>query len=56
MKQVNHENIIPFYGVLATSTAFDFCAVFPWYEKGRIMHHLDLNPDIDRYRLVSPYV
>ena len=53
MKQVDHENILPFYG-MAASTPFDFCLVFPWYENGGIMDYLKGNPDIDRYWLVSP--
>ena len=56
MKQVDHENILPLYGVIATSTALDFCLVFPWYEKRCIMDHIRGNSDVDRYRLVSPYV
>ena len=51
MKQVEHKNIIPFYGV--STTASDFGLVFPWYKNGNIMDHLKANPDVDRYNLVS---
>jgi len=53
MKQVEHDNIVPFYGVsIAVS---DFCLVFPWYENGNIMDHLKKKPDIDRFDLVSAF-
>lgn len=51
MKQVEHENILPFYGV-ATTISY-FCLVFPWYENGNIMDYLNQNLYINRYELVS---
>ena len=51
MKQLEHGNILPFYGV---STAIaDFCLVFPWCENGSIMEYLKGKPDISRFTLVS---
>ena len=53
MKQANHDNILPFYGV---STAIsDFCLVFPWYDNGDIMDYLEKNPDADRFELVGTF-
>ncbi|KAF9785465.1 kinase-like domain-containing protein [Thelephora terrestris] len=49
MKQIEHKNIIPFYGV--STTISDFCLVFPWYKNGDIEQYLKKNPDIDRYDL-----
>jgi len=51
MKQLEHGNILPFYGVSAAIT--DFCLVFPWYENGNIMEYLKGNPDVSRFTLVS---
>ena len=51
MKQLEHGNILPFYGV---STAIaDFCLVFPWCENGSIMEYLKRNPDNNRFTMVS---
>ena len=51
MKQVEHKNIVPFYGV--STTASDFGLVFPWYKNGNIVDYLKENPDVDRYILAS---
>ena len=53
MKQLEHGNILPFYGV-STSVA-DCCLVFPWYENGNIMEYLKRKPDISRFTLVSTF-
>jgi len=53
MKQLNHTNILPFYGV--STTIADFCLVFPWYENGNIMEYLDRKPDTSRFTLVSTF-
>ncbi|KAF9785469.1 kinase-like domain-containing protein [Thelephora terrestris] len=50
MKQIEHANIIPFYGVSTTTS--DFSLVFPWYENGDIGRYLEQNPDVDRYDLL----
>jgi len=52
MKQFEHGNILPFYGVSAAVA--DFCLVFPRYENGSIMEYLKRKPDICRFTLVSP--
>jgi len=51
MKQLEHGNILPFYGV--STTVADFCLVFPWYENGGIVDYLKKNPGINRFALVS---
>ena len=53
MKRLEHENILPFYGV--SSTVSDFSLVFPWYKNGNIEQHLEKNPGINRYDLVSAF-
>lgn len=53
MKQLRHENILPFYGISARVS--DFCMVFPWYENGNIMEYLKKQPDADRFALVSAF-
>ena len=54
MKQINHENIIPFYGV-ASTTISDFSLVFPWYRNGNIVDYLRSNQPINRYKLASAF-
>lgn len=54
MKQVDHDNIIPFYGVSATVP--DFRLVFPWYENGDITSYLRENPSANRYDLASAFL
>ena len=51
MKQFEHKNILPFYGV--STTVSDFCLVFPWYKNGNIMDYLKMNPEINQFQLVS---
>lgn len=51
MKQVKHDNILPFYGV--STTVSDFCMVFPWYENGNIMNYLKKRPETSRFDLAS---
>ena len=51
MKQIEHGNILPFYGV--STTVADFCLVFPWCGNGSIVEYLKRNPDINRFTLVS---
>jgi len=51
MKQVKHDNILPFYGVSATVS--DFCLVFAWCENGNIMDYLKKKSDINRFDLAS---
>ena len=51
MKQLEHANILPFYGV--STTVADLCLVFPWYGNGDIMEYVKRKPNISRYVLVS---
>jgi len=51
MKQLEHKNILPFYGV--STIASDFCLVFPWYENGNITEYLEKKPDINQFELAS---
>ena len=53
MKQLQHDNILPFYGV--STTVAEFCLVFPWYENGNIMDYLTRKPDTNRFDLVSSF-
>ncbi|KAF9785451.1 kinase-like domain-containing protein [Thelephora terrestris] len=50
MKQIEHANILPFYGV--STTASSFSLVFPCYQNGNIDQYLEKNPDVDRYDLI----
>ena len=51
MRQIEHDNILPFYGV--SMTVSDFSLVFPWYRNGNIKQYLEKDPSIDRYDLAS---
>jgi len=53
MKQLEHGNILPFYGV--STTVADLCLVFPWYENRNIMEYLKKNPEANRFDLVSTF-
>ena len=53
MMQLEHDNIIPFYGVSADVS--DFCLVFPWYENGNIVDYLSKRPDVNRFVPVSAF-
>jgi len=53
MGQVEHDNVLPFYGV--STTVSNFCLVFPWYRNGNIMDYLRKNPDVNRFDLVSMF-
>ena len=53
MKQADHDNILPFYGV--STSVSDFCLVFPWYGNGNITDYLKGNPTANRYDLVSTF-
>jgi serine/threonine protein kinase len=53
MKQLEHKNILPFYGV--STTVSDFCLVFPWYRNGNIVEYLTKNPDINQFELASTF-
>jgi len=48
---MEHENILPFYGV--STPVSDFCLVFPWYSNGNIIEYLKGNPDINQFELAS---
>ena len=53
MKQLEHRNILPFYGI--STTVADFCLVSPWYENGSIMDYLKKRPNTNRLGLVSVF-
>ena len=53
MKHLEHDNIIPFYGV--STTVADICLVSPWYENGNILDYLEKKPDANRFGLVSTF-
>ena len=52
MKQLKHDNILPFYGV--STDISNFCLVFPWYKYGNIVRYLKGNGNgVDAYNLAS---
>jgi len=53
MKQLEHINILPFYGISAAVA--DFCLVYPWYENGTITEYLKKKPNASRLDLVSAF-
>ena len=53
LKQLRHDNILPFYGV--STTEYDFCLVFPWYENGNIMDYLKKMLGADKFDLASAF-
>ena len=53
IRQLKHDNIIPFYGV--STTVSNFCPIFPWYENGDIMEYLKRKPDANRFDLVGTF-
>ena len=42
MKQIEHDKILPIYGVPTTISGFSL--VFPWYKNGSIEHYLVRSP------------
>lgn len=54
MKQIEHDNILPFYGV--STSVSDLCMVFPWCENGNVMDYLKKRPDTNRFGLVSTFI
>jgi len=54
MKDLEHGNIVPFYGV--SMTVADFCLVSPWYKNGSITDYLNKKPDVNRFDLASAFV
>ena len=53
MKQLGHDNILPFHGV--TTADYELSLVSPWYENGNIMEYLKKKPNVDRFDLVSEF-
>lgn len=53
MKQVEHDNILPFYGVW--HSGFNIHLVFPWCENGDIMDYLKHNLTDGRHDLASAF-
>lgn len=51
MKQIEHDKILPFYGVSTTISGFSL--VFPWYENSNIEDYLERNTGANRYNLAS---
>ena len=55
IKQLKHDNILPFYGVLTDFS--NLCLVFPWYKNGNIMKYLNwdryFSAGVDAYNLAS---
>jgi len=53
MKQLEHNNILPLYGV--STTVSSFCLIFPWYGNGNIMAYLKKKPHTNRFDLASTF-
>ena len=53
MKQLEHDNILPFYRVSLTIS--EFSLVFPWYKNGNIKQYLKKNPGTDQYDLANAF-
>jgi len=53
MKQLKHDNILPFYGV--SMNVADFCLVSPWCKNGDIVGYLKKQPNINRFNLASEF-
>ena len=52
MKQLEHDNVLPFYGV--SRIEGNFGLVFPWYKNGNIVEYLKKKrPGTSRLALVS---
>ena len=51
MKQLEHNNVLPFYGV--STAVSEFCLVFPWYSNGSLMEYLKGNPSINQFKPAS---
>jgi len=53
IKQSEHRNILPLYGV--STTIAPFCLVYPWCKNENILEYLRKEPDADRFDLVSTF-
>ena len=53
LKQLEHDNIVPFYGI--STTIANFCLVFPWYRNGNITEYVKQKPGVNRFDLVSTF-
>ena len=52
-RQLNHENVLPFYGVDAEEFAPRLAMVLPWMSHGNMMSFLEDHPDVDRVLLAT---
>lgn len=52
-KELEHDNIVPFYGV--STIVADFALVSPWYKNGNIVEYLKKKPYVNRFDLVSTF-
>jgi hypothetical protein len=52
-RQLNHPNVLPFFGVSEELFAPSFCLVSPWMDHGNIMKYLEAHPEHDRLTSVQ---
>ncbi|TDL17488.1 kinase-like protein [Rickenella mellea] len=52
-RQMNHKNVLPFYGCCDDLFSPRVALVSPWMEHGDLMGYLSRNPDVHRFELVS---
>ena len=52
-KWLQHENILPFVGVILTPPSFSI--ISEWMENGDVIHFTRIHPDYNRLRLVSEW-
>ncbi len=52
-RHLNHQNILPFYGVYTGDALPDSAMVSPWMPNGDILDYVHHHLDVDRHELVS---
>ena len=53
--QLDHPNILPFYGIYHLDSERNICLVSPWLENGNLMNYLHENPTVSRRPFVSEW-
>jgi len=53
-KYISHPNVLPFIGVSEKLPGLDRLSIVnSWLENGNILQYVGVNPDVDRFQLVS---
>lgn len=53
--QLDHQNILPFYGIYYLGPERKMCLVSPWLENGNLMNYLHENPTVSRRPFVREW-